>query len=124
MSTTINLVAADRDKRDFYGIILVSETEHRFTGRGIHNPHHSHVLQVWDTQGRATDPMGNLPTTRYYYLWAPRANVISAHPGANAPQGETLHLGDLVTLEVAGYEIGEFEIGAQPHHNPHLIQGA
>ena len=127
---TVNLVPGEPYYRDAYGIILKSETEHVFAGRGVHNNGLDHVLQVWDNtvrpakdgSGQMTDPSGFRTTERYSFLWSAQATVIALHPQARAPRGESLTLGDLVVLQISGYEIGEFQCRAHSLHNPHLVR--
>jgi hypothetical protein len=125
---TVDLVPAGAYWRDAYGILLESETMHDFTGRGIHNPHHRHTLQVWenkpanDGSGLLKSPDGSGNTSEpYTFLWSPSANVISAHPGEPVKQGPTLALGDVVTLKVHGYVIGQIQCRARSLHNPHGV---
>jgi hypothetical protein len=128
-TTTVNLVPASKYERETYGILLVSETEHDFVGRGIHNRHHGHILQVWENKPLYIgdeaerfyrDPRGGTTPERFSYLWSPQAVVISAHPGKNVEQGEPLALGDTVTVAVHGYPLGDFTVAARSLHNPHL----
>jgi hypothetical protein len=129
---SIDLAPATDYERASYGIVLVSVTEHDFTGGGIHNRYHPHVLQVWDNSRRPnTEAQGgvgcyldpqNLPTDeRYSFLWSPRATVISAHRGVNAPRGATLKLQDTAVLNIHGYVIGEIQMRARSLHNPHGV---
>jgi hypothetical protein len=127
---TVNLVPGEAYYRDAYGIVLKSETEHVFAGRGIHNNGLGHVLQVWDNSvrpsqdgsGQLVDPSGNATSERYSYLWSAQASVIALHPQARDPRGESLTLGDLVVLQISGYEIGEFQCRARSLHNPHMVK--
>jgi hypothetical protein len=126
----INLVPEDKYRRETYGIPLVSETQHDFAGRGIHNRHHRHSLDVWDNivrpdpngSGQMIDPHGQVTSERYSYSFSPHANVISAHRGAQPVMGSELRLGDVVILQVHGYEIGLFQVRARALHNPHLVR--
>jgi len=128
--STINLVPGEAYYRDAYGIILTSETEHVFAGRGVHNNGLNHVLQVWDNAARPSqdgsgllvDPTGKSTAERYSFLWSAQASVISSTPQARAPRGESLTLGDLVVLQISGFEIGTFQCRAQSLHNPHLVK--
>lgn len=122
----INLIPASDYKRETYGIVLVSETEHRFTGRGIHNPHHGHVLQVWNNakreqaDGTFLDPHNRPTPMLHSFEWAPEALVIAAHPVFRRQAGESLVLGDHVELYVHGFRIDEYVVEARPLHDPHL----
>jgi len=124
--TTIALVPTSDYRRDTYGVVLTSATEHYFAGSRVHNPHHAHRLDVWDNalrrfpDGTYTDPNGHTTTQRYSYDWSPQATVISAHRVDAATRGETLHVGEVVELTIHGYSIGHFAIGAAPLHDPHL----
>lgn len=124
---TLDLVAADDYRRATYGVVLTSATQHDFTGRGIHNRHHRHSLDVWankpadDDSGRLKDPRGGLTDEPYSFLWSPHAIVISAHGGVNPAMGPTLMLGDVLVLNVHGYVIGEIQCRARAHDNPHGV---
>lgn len=120
----INLVPADDYRRDSYGILLESETVHRFTGRGIHNPSFDHKLEVWENRRRASDdkvidPNGVPSSERYSYRFAALPTVISAHPGEPVKHGDVLQIGDLVEIRISGYAVGLLRIEAKPYHNPH-----
>jgi hypothetical protein len=133
-TTRVDLLPAGDYRRDQYGVLLVSHTEHDVKGRGVHNPHHPHQIEVWENRPgkfRGADPdvlvspVDNQPTDEQYtVLLSPRAVVISAHPGEQTPQGATLYLGDVVELAIHGYVIGTYRIDARPHHNPHLTRVA
>lgn len=128
----LSLVAADQYRRDNYGVLLTSELQVRFVGRGIHNPHHLHSLDVWsnkvrqDYSGQAEaykDPMGHLTADRESFLFSPHANVISSRPGKPAEVApEAFEIGDVVVLDVHGYPIGAFEVEARRGYNPHLVR--
>lgn len=124
---TIALVPADDYRRETYGVLLTSATQHDFTGRGIHNPHHRHTLDVWecrpanDGSGSLRDPRGGNTSEPYAYLFSPHANVISAHPGKPVAMGPALRLGDVVRLTVHGFYLGEIQIRAKSLDNPHGV---
>jgi len=127
---TVNLVAETSTYyRDQYGILLVSETEHVFSGPGIHNQGTPHVLQVWDNTarpakglGKLVSPTGDLTSERYSFLWSPQVTIIAIQPQESRPRRESLTLGDLVVLEILGFEIGEFQVRARSLHNPHMVK--
>lgn len=127
---TVDLVEADANRKS-YGILMVSATDHDFTGRGIHNRHHTHTLQVWENRlefadGRAAcylDPQGLPSEERYSFLWSPNATVIALRQvGPVRTIGQSLALGDVVTLKVHGYDLGDFQCRARSLHNPHMVK--
>lgn len=129
----INLDPADAYRRENYGVLLTSQTTHRFTGRGIHNPSFSHCLDVWtnkvhpDPELRSSakpyrDPHGHSTDQGFSFLWSAQASVISLSPIARAPEGVTLQLGVVVTPLVHGYPLGDFQIRARRGYDPHLVQ--
>jgi len=131
---SLDLVPASDYDRASYGILLTSATQHDFTGRGIHNPHHRHTLQVWDNSRRPNreaegaagqaylDPQHQPTDQRYSFRWSPHANVISLHQVDVLPAvGPTLRLGDVLTLNIHGYVIGEIQCRARSLQNPHGV---
>ncbi len=123
----VNMIPGDTYRAETYGIILVSETEHYFTGRGVHNPHHSHSLEVWehrrpadDGSGRLLDPFNTPTSESHTFAWSPHATVISASPRPLPLRGDTLQIGDVVEVFVSGYPIGTFQVWAPSLHNPRL----
>lgn len=130
MPIVVYVRAGESYRNATYGIVLQSVTEHVFDGRGIHNRHFRHLLQVWDNidreqeDGTYMDPMLEPTTERYSYMWSAQAGVISSAPIMSRALGESLHLGDSVELrlEDSGYVIGTFKIHAKPHHDPHMVK--
>lgn len=129
--TTIDLRRESDYQRDNYGILLTSKTSHRVTGRGVHNPHHDHVLKVWenkmrdDYEGQAEaykDPRGDFTERRYSFLLSPQANVISARPIATGFEpGGSITLGEIIQVSIEGFGIGWFQVFAGRLQNPHLV---
>lgn len=129
--TTIDLRPASDYRRKHYGVLLESTTEHDVTGRGVHNRHHPHVVDVWqnkqrpDYSGQAeaySDPRGGTTDQPYTFLLKARAVVIALNgPGPEQEPGETLALGDVVRLTVHGFSLGWFQIMNRPLHDPHLV---
>lgn len=127
---TINLRPDTEDRRDSYGVLLVSETLHDVVGSGVHNPAFPHRIQVWENRpakyrdapaGLIVDPHGKPTEERYSYLTSAESVVISARPYPRDPQGPTLCIGDVVELAVHGYVIGRFEVTAKSLSNPILV---
>lgn len=128
---TIDLHHAGDSRRDNYGILLTSDTRHRVTGHGVHNPDHDHVVYVWenkirdDYEGQAAayrDPRGGFTERPYSFLLRPRANVIALNPiDDGLRQGPDLWLGGIVRLTIEGFPIGWFQVMAEPLHDPHLV---
>lgn len=119
---TINMISAPMN-RQHYGIRLVSETEHKVTGRGVHNPSHMHTVEVWENGAWGnpdTDPRGLPFTEPYTYLMSPQSITISTMVTEPVAEGETLALGQVVELQRNGRTLGMFRIDADPLHNPHL----
>lgn len=129
--TTIDLRREGDYRRDTYGVLLTSKTRHRVTGRGVHNPHHDHTLDVWenkmrdDYEGQAEaykDPRGGTTERRYSFLLSPHANVISARPlPEETTLGDPIEMGGVVQVSIEGFGIGWFQVMAKPLQNPHLI---
>jgi len=127
---TVDLVEGDPYYRDSYGIVLVSETQHTFAGRGVHNQGLRHVLQVWDNtvrpakdgSGLLIGPRGENTSDRYSFRWSPQMTIIALQPHPQGTQGPALTLGDLVTLRILGFEIGTFQCRAKPFDNPHMVK--
>lgn len=127
---TVDLEPASEYRRKSYGVLMQSVTEHDFSGPRIHNRHHGHRLDVWENRleyrdGRERcflDPNGHGTAERYSYLWSAQATVISARPLKRTPQGETLRVGDVVTLKIHGYVLGDFQVRALPLHDPHMVK--
>lgn len=126
---TIHLQPADANSRS-YGILMESTTRHAFGGRGIHNPSFDHRLDVWvnrrrdDYAGQAEafrDPQGRMTAEPYSYLWKPEAVVIGLNPAPRPERGLGLALGDVVTLLIHGYSLGDFQIRARRTYDPHMV---
>lgn len=127
----IDLIEADANRQS-YGILMVSATDHDFTGRGIHNRHHTHTLQVWQNKANPgaeggarcfMSPHGTPTSDRYSFEWSPNATVIALRQiGPRPTIGEALQLGDVVDLRVHGYSLGTFQCRARPLHNPHMVK--
>lgn len=143
MNTTtakqIELAPATEYRRDTYGVMLTSATVHMFTGTRVHNPHHTHTLDVWDNSVRTivgehpdcgadcqgptyVDPSGQNTTERYSYVFNPNATVLSAHPGTPTPYGAELSIGDTVELTLHGVVIATIVIAAKSLDNPHGVR--
>lgn len=129
MNTTINLQPASPYRGETYGVLLESETQHDVTGPGVHNRHHPHRLDVWEHRRRYNDgdevlwvdPHGNPTKARYSYLLSARPVVIAARPVDRTPEGPALAIGDVVTLAIHGYELGQFRVTARPLADPVLV---
>lgn len=125
--TTIDLTRAAEHRREHYGVLLSSRTVHIM--EGVHNSGYRHQLDVWENRiefadGREKcylDPMGRATASRYSFLLAAQASVISLVQLAGPEQGENLTVGDVVNLTIEGFSIGWFQIMARPLHDPHLI---
>lgn len=130
----INLRPDADDRRDSYGVLLVSEQVHRVTGRGVHNPHHNHEIQVWEnrpSKARGADPdvkvtpYGDPTEEDYTFTTSAQATVISAHRlGNERTEGDTLAIGDVLELAVNGYVLGRFVLTAKSLHDPILVPEA
>lgn len=129
--TNIDLRRESDYRRDTYGVLLTSKTRHRVTGRGVHNPHHDHTLDVWENKmrddyaGQAEaykDPRGGFTEARYSFLLSPHANVIALNPiDDGLEQGDDIALRDIVQVTIEGFSIGWFQVFAKPLQNPHLV---
>lgn len=117
---TIAMKPASDYRRSNYGVLLESETRHPVAGRGFHNPHHHHTIEVWENR-RGTDPFGKPTDQAHTILMNAQASCISAHPQAPVSYGETLRVGDRVQLEVGGFPIGEYVIQAGYLRDPILL---
>lgn len=124
---TIAVTAANETKAS-YGILFVSETQHRMTGKGLHNRSFDHIVQVWENrqtaafpEGTLADPWGNATTETHTFAMKAQATVLTAHrEEPRFAYGDTLAVGDTVTLTIAGLPIGEFQIVARPLRDPML----
>lgn len=137
----VNLTPAEPYRDEHYGVTLQSATQHRVTGRGVHNPEFNHRIDVWDNSRRLladvevprlskpasegdlyVDPYGFPTAERYSLLVTAQASCIVAEPAMRdtTPQGQPLALGDVVELAISGYVMGEFVVTARPLHDPHL----
>lgn len=129
--TSIDLRRESDYRRESYGVLLTSRTRHRVTGRGVHNPHHDHVVDVWenkmrdDYEGQAEaykDPRGGFTERPYSFLLSPQASVIALNPiDDGLTQGDDLELGGIVRLTIEGFPIGWFQIMTERLQNPHLV---
>lgn len=122
--TTINMIIGNENNQS-YGIRLVSESLHRITGKGIHNPSFNHKLQIWENGAYGnpeTDPHGNPFTEPWSYLWSAVPSVISAHPMKRDILGPTLAVGEEITLKVGGYPLGDFILTAGRWMDPYLVK--
>jgi len=128
MSTTntlpvqIEMTSADPYRLKNYGVLLESVARYSVAGRGFHNPHHNHTIEVWfnregqDPHGRPTP--GDQP---YTVLMSAKASVISTMKNTNVYGDETLHIGDAVDLYAGDYLIGKYVIEARPLCDPYLV---
>lgn len=132
---TIELRPTEARRRDSYGIVLESVTAHDVVGHLVHNPHHRHVVQVWenrereDRPGVRQDPHGRPTTARYSYLLSAVPTVIAAVPymqqeqgPMQQEQGPTLPLESEVELSVNGYVLGVFDILGRRMGDPILTR--
>lgn len=128
--TTIDLTREQDYRRDNYGVLLTSKSRYDVVGKGVHNPHHRHSIDVWENQmrddyeGQAEaykDPMGRPTVDRYSFLLSPHASVISDRPTDRAPDGGAIEMGGLVQLKIEGFGIGWFQVMHRPSHDPHLV---
>lgn len=124
---TIALTAANKDEAH-YGILFVSETKHAMTGKGLHNRSFDHIVQVWENRetaalpaGTLSDPWGNATTETHTFAMKAQATVLTAH--RETPRfayGDTIAVGDTVTLTIAGLLVGTFAVVARPLRDPVL----
>lgn len=126
--TDIDLKAASDYRRSNYGVLLESTTQHSVVGRGVHNRHHPHRLDVWANKADIVegkpcfiDPR-NRPTEQpYSFLLSAQAVVISARRiGDEVEEGPDLAIGEVVRVTVHGLSLGWFQIRAQQLRDPIL----
>lgn len=128
---TVDLKDAGDYRRDNYGVLMESVTRHTVTGKGVHNRGYNHRVDIWENRpSRArdadpsviVDPHGNPTAERYSYLLKAEAGVIAAHPYEREPQGADLAPGDVLTLRIYGYDLGDFQIRVtRAFHDPELV---
>lgn len=121
MATVIDLIPTGDYRRNTYGVILQSKTVHQITGRGVHNRHFDHRLDVW-MNANGIDPKGKPTTEDLSFLWSAQPSVISTQRLAGPEQGEVLALEEVVVLRIGERELGRYRITHQMHHDPHMVK--
>ncbi len=119
---TISMITAAQWCTENYGVLLVSETYHDVTGRGVHNRHFPHKVEVWANRG-GTDPHGHQTDAPYSVLLSAKSIAIVANPNMRdkTPYGESLVIGDEVDLAINGYVFGTYRVTAQLLSDPVLV---
>lgn len=103
---TIQLRATSDYEHGAYGIMYRSETLHRVTGQGVYNRHFDHEVTVWDNRRNPNgegfiSPDGKVTADAISVILSARASVITARSAGDnvtSRRGETLAIGDTVTL--------------------------
>lgn len=134
MSTTATRIDLKPDtdyRRDNYGVLLVSETLHTMSGRGVHNRSFNHEIEVWENRpakwngadpDQLVTPHGEPTEERYTFLTKAVPTVITAWPEERQEQGPGLAVGDQVELYVHGLSIGTFTVTAGVLRDPILLK--
>jgi hypothetical protein len=131
---------SSRYERETYNILYVGKFHHRVKG-AKHNPRALFSVRVWDNTARPNDcPEGRWTDFGKYggpgqYLGPDNlgtdqplsvtmnaeAVVISAQPFARKGEGDTLAIGEVVTLNIPGGSLGTWQLDQKALHDPHMF---
>jgi hypothetical protein len=127
MAITIKLRPASDYRRKEYGVLFESEGTYSVTGKGVHNRHFPHRVEIWTSrpskvpahEGAWRAPTGALVDgPELSFVLNAESMAICANPAMNTPADVgALAIGDTVELE--GF--GRFVVTAKPLHDPTLI---
>ena len=102
---TIILMPASEYRREHYGLMFESVLEYDVRGKGVHNRHHPHKVQMWENRpnrdGVVVTPSGTPTDELHTFVLDAQSVVISSTPSALPPallHGDDLAIGDVVTL--------------------------
>jgi len=124
MTTVIAVHDAPASFRKDYGLLYRSG-KYRMHGRGLHNPHHPHVVEVWSNTGRPDgfggyiDPSGKSTTDEISVLISAKSVVIDGRTRLTY-EGD-LTIGDEIEVDLTDGRTITGTIVARPLADPMLI---
>lgn len=127
----IYLGSAQQHQFDGYGLVFTSGTRHLVSNRrqavADRTPY---VVQVYenrtswhdgDPTGIIVDALGSPTNEPYSYILQGQSTMIASTPVKTEPWGETLGIGDVVSLRLGNYRLGTFLVEvANNGHDPKL----
>lgn len=127
----IYLSQAEDRKFDGYGLVFTSDTRHLVANRRqAVTDRTPYLVQVYENRtswhdgnptGIIVDALGNPTNEPYSFILQGQATMIASTPVQTEPWGDTLSLGDVVSLRVGHYRLGTFLVEVDTNgHDPKL----